>query len=80
MNIKVKRSSIIPLFAGALILLHYILNTAVTPPANAGLGIRYLVYWFLVIVSSIGTNLIAIYLGYIAKLDKHPVASRILCK
>lgn len=72
MNIKVKRSSIIPLFAGALILLHYILNTAVTPPANAGLGIRYLVYWFLVIVSSIGTNLIAIYLGYIAKLDKHP--------
>lgn len=72
MNIKVKRSSIIPLFAGALILLHYILTTAVTPPVNGGLGIRYLVYWFLVIVGSIGTNLIAIYLGYIAKLNKQP--------
>ena len=62
----------IPLFAGALILLHYILVTAVTPPVNGGLGIRYLVYWFLIISSSIGTNLIAVYLGYTAELTKHP--------
>lgn len=72
MKSKISKASIIPFFAGVLILLHYILVSSVTPPTNNGLGIRYLFYWLLVIISSIGTNLLALYLGYTAMNDKYP--------
>lgn len=72
MKILSKKLSIIPLFATILILLHYVLANALTAPSNAGLGVRYLGYWVLVIVSSIGTNLLALYLGYMAIQTKQP--------
>lgn len=73
MNLQQKRISVIPFFSAILILTHYILVNAVTPPSNAGMGLQYLTYWVLVAVSSIGTNLIALYLGYLAKSTKNPV-------
>jgi len=72
MKTKLKRLPAIPLLAGVLILLHYILINAVAPPVNSSWGIRYSGYWLLVIASSIGTNLLALYLGYTACLTKKP--------
>lgn len=67
-----KRAAFIPLFAGSLILLHTILINAVTPPVHLAFGLRYLFYWLLTIFSGLGTNLLALYLGYTAGLTKKP--------
>ncbi|MBW4806530.1 hypothetical protein, partial [Loigolactobacillus coryniformis] len=71
-NKNVKSISFIPLVASFLILMHYILVSAVTPPTNTGIGFRYLFYWLLVILSSTGTNILVLYLGYVAKLNRKP--------
>lgn len=72
MKLQIKKVSIIPLLAALLILLHYILANAVIPPASDTMNTRYLGYWLLTITSGIGTNLLALYLGYTATLTKHP--------
>jgi phosphoglycerol transferase MdoB-like AlkP superfamily enzyme len=67
-----KRLPLIPLIAGILLLLQSILINSITPPLNEGWGIRYLIYWLFVIISSTGTNLIALYLGYQANKQAKP--------
>lgn len=68
-----QRIPIIPLWAGLLIILSTILRYSVTPPGTGGAGIRYLAYWLLLIGSSIGTNVLALYLGYTAKSTSNPI-------
>ena len=61
---KNKKIPVIPLFAGILILIHVVLIESVTPPAFDSGSMRYLLYWLMVSLSSIGTNLLALYVGY----------------
>jgi phosphoglycerol transferase MdoB-like AlkP superfamily enzyme len=70
---KIKKQPLIPLFAGILILLHDVLLKSVTPPAFAGGSSRYLLYWLLVLVSSVGTNLLVLYVGYHMRVTDKPV-------
>jgi phosphoglycerol transferase MdoB-like AlkP superfamily enzyme len=66
---KNKNLTLIPLFSGMLLVLNDVLVNGVTPPVSDGQ--KYPVYWLLVLISSVGTNLLALYLGFNADTAKN---------
>ncbi|KRK39236.1 alkaline phosphatase family protein [Loigolactobacillus bifermentans] len=63
---------LIPLVAGCLLAWHLVLVNSVTPPIMVQSTSRYLAYWLMVLISSVGLNLLALYLGYRATPTGQP--------
>lgn len=64
--------SLIPLVSGLLVAWHLVLVNSVTPPIIMQSTGRYLSYWLFVLISSVGLNLLALYLGYCATPNGQP--------
>ncbi len=56
-----------------LLILNQILTYSVTPPNSGGQPMRYLLYWLMFLISSIGTNLIVLYLGFTSRQTKNSI-------
>lgn len=64
MNKKnIKNARLIIPFAVLLLLINQILGSAVTPPSISGQPERYILFWVMFIFSSLGNNLIPLWLG-----------------
>ncbi|WP_137598144.1 hypothetical protein [Paucilactobacillus kaifaensis] len=65
--------NLVPIIAIVLMNINQILVHSVTPPDSGGQPTRYLIYWLLFLVSSVGTNLIVLYLGYTSRQTVKPI-------
>lgn len=57
-----------------LLIVNQVLLYSVTPPSSDGQPTRYLIYWFMFLISSIGTNLIVLHLGYNANKSEFAIS------
>ncbi|KRL04482.1 LTA synthase family protein [Liquorilactobacillus oeni] len=65
--------SFVPILALLLFTVNQVLSIATLPPDMQSQPWRYFIYWLILIVSATGTNLIALYLGSRAILQKDPI-------